>query len=181
MRHSCGSVLSWYSAWQKNCARADSLSSAPFFQQLVSGQRSRVCDFERAGPYCMMAEALAEAKADLGQFAYLTGGNYGRGFSTYVRDFNANFLALPALPSRKLDGAASAAGVVVRQIDSPTHGTWLAVVNTSMTEAKGVKVKLPAAGTVKLAVGGRELPATGGQISLDLRPYQLVTLTVGAK
>ncbi|MBI5833416.1 MAG: hypothetical protein HZB16_14050 [Armatimonadetes bacterium] len=139
-----------------------------------------VCDYERAGPYCMMAEAIALANGDPTQFAYLTGGNYGRGFGQYVRDFNANFLALPALPSRRLEGAASDAKVVVRQIDTPTHGTWLAVVNTAMTEAKGVKVKVPG-GAVKVAVGGKELPAAGGQVSLDLRPYQLVTLTVGAK
>ena len=58
-----------------------------------------VADIERAGPFCMMAEALAMANGDPTMIGYLVGSNYGRGFPGYVRDFNANFLALPALPS----------------------------------------------------------------------------------
>jgi len=91
-----------------------------------------IADIERAGPYCMMAEAHAMANGDPTMIGYLVGGNFGRGFPTYVRAFNVNFLALPALPSKVVKGAASDDEVVVRRIDTDKHGTWIAVVNTSL-------------------------------------------------
>ena len=48
------------------------------------------------------------------QLGYLLGGNLGRGFPQYVREFNANFLALPALPSERLSGASDDKEIVVR-------------------------------------------------------------------
>ena len=69
-----------------------------------------MADIERAGPYCMMAEALAMANGDPTMLGYLLGGNFGRGFPQYVREFNANFLALPALPSERLVGGLRGRG-----------------------------------------------------------------------
>jgi hypothetical protein len=137
-----------------------------------------LADFERAGPYCMAAEALAVANGDPTQLAYLTGGNFARGFPLYVRDFNANYLALPALPSKRLDGAASDPAVVVRAIDAGAHGIYLAVVNTGFQPLKGVTVKLPKAGTVQRLASGETLAAQGGSVTLDLRACQLVALGV---
>ena len=57
-----------------------------------------MADVERAGPFCMQAEAVAMANGDPTMIGYLVGNNFERGFPMYVRDFNANFLALPALP-----------------------------------------------------------------------------------
>ena len=47
------------------------------------------------------------AHGDPTMIGYLVGCNFGRGFPQYVRNFNANFLALPALPSQVVPQAAS--------------------------------------------------------------------------
>jgi hypothetical protein len=131
-----------------------------------------IADVERAGPYCMMAEAHAMAHGDPTMIGYLVGGNFGRGFPEYVRNFNANYLALPALPSRVVREAASDAEVVVRQIDTPNHGTWVAVINTSLHARQDVTVILPD-GRVTDAVTGQPVQATGGRIALKMYPCQL--------
>lgn len=118
-----------------------------------------VADFERAGPACMMAEVLAVANGDPTMIGYLHGGNFGRGFPAYVRDFNANFLALPALPSERLQEASDDPDIVVRAIRTKEHGTWYAVVNTGWT-AKSVAVRVP------------------GVPQLDLHPFALRTIHV---
>jgi len=140
-----------------------------------------VCDVELAGPYCMMAEALAVANGDPTQIAYLTGGNYGRGFPQYVRDFNANYLALPAMPSQVLEGAASQPDVVVRAIDAGEHGVYLAVVNTGFEPVQGVTVTLPKAGAVKRLATGEAVAVNGGKVTLDLGACSVVALGVGVK
>lgn len=136
-----------------------------------------VVDVERAGPYCMMGEALAMANGDPTMIGYLVGANFGRGFPQYVRNFNANFLALPALPSSIVPQAASDPEVVVRQIRTDEHGTWLAVVNTSLHPKSNVTVTLPP-GTARDAVSGQTLKPTGGKLSLDLYPCELRSLHI---
>jgi hypothetical protein len=137
-----------------------------------------VCDVERAGPYCMMPEALAVANGDPTMLAYLMGNNFGRGFPQYVREFNANFLALPALPSQRLADASGDNEVVVRTIRTPANGTYLAVVNIAMTAKQRVQIRLPSAGAVQDAVSGAALPVKDQTIELDLRPCQLKTLLI---
>ena len=105
---------------------------------------------------------------------YLSGGNFGRGFPQYVRNFNANFLALPALPSRRLDGASSDPEVVVRMIETPKHGTYFAVANTAVTPRKGVKVRFPGLSSVTAIVSDRELATRNGVLTLNLQPCRLV-------
>ncbi len=138
-------------------------------------------DMERAGPACMLGEALAMAYGNPTQIGYLTGGNFGRGFSRYARDFNANYLALPALPALRLEGAASQPQVVVQAITTADSGTYLAVVNTGMAAVKGVRVKLPSAGPAKALASGEDLTVTAGAVTLDLRPFQLLAIGVGTR
>jgi hypothetical protein len=138
-----------------------------------------VVDMERAGAACMMAEVLAMASGNPTQIGYLTGGNFGRGFPGSVRDFNANYLALPALPARRLDGAASDPRVVVQAMDAGVHGLYLALVHTGPTAAAGVRVKLPAAGPVKALASGKALAAEDGAITMDFRPFQLLAIGIG--
>lgn len=132
-----------------------------------------IADMERAGPHCMMAEAVAMANGDPTMIGYLSGGNFARGFPKYVRAFNAAYLALPALPSRIVQGASSDPKVVVRAIATPGHGTYLAVVNTAMTPRNGVMVSLPAGVTVTDAATGKGLTAVGGTLKLSFYPFQL--------
>ncbi|MCR4413153.1 MAG: hypothetical protein NUV77_12095, partial [Thermoguttaceae bacterium] len=138
-----------------------------------------VCDIERAGPYCMLAEALAMAHGDPTRIGYLTGGNFGRGFPRYVRDFNANFLALPALPSQRLPEACADPEVVVRAIRTPRHGTYLAVVNTGLASKPRARVRLPERGRATDAATGSPLAAPDQTVELDLGPCQLRAIHVG--
>ena len=132
-----------------------------------------VDDMERAGPYCMLAEAVAMANGDPTMIGYLSGGNFGRGFPKYVRDFNAAYLALPALPSRIVKGASSDPAVVVREIGTRGHGTYLSVVNTALTDKREVMVTLPARGTVTDAATGEGMAAADGKLKLSFYPCQL--------
>jgi hypothetical protein len=138
-----------------------------------------VADIERAGPYCMMGEAMAMANGDPRFIGYLAGSNYQRGFPRYVRNFDTAFLSLPALPSKVMDGAASDKQVVVRSITTPDHGTYLAVVNTAMTDKENVQVQLPA-GKVTDAATGEAIESADGKVTLTMYPYQLRALHVEA-
>ncbi len=135
-----------------------------------------VADVERAGSACMMAEALAVANGDPTMIGYLMGGNFGRGFPQYVREFNANFLALPALPSERLTNASADSEVVVRAIRTSANGTYLAVVNTSARAKERVLIRLPSGGKLTEAVTDRVLATQDGGARLDLHPFELRTL-----
>ena len=140
-----------------------------------------VCDIERAGPYCMLTEVLAMAHGDSTYIGYLVGSNFNRGFPEYVRAFHAAYLALPALPSRVLEGASSDLEVVVRAIETEAHGVYLAVVHTGYEAKARVALRLPQdliphGWHVRDAVTGHTLPVTDGRITLDLAPCSLQTL-----
>ncbi|NQT87022.1 hypothetical protein HQ560_09675, partial [bacterium] len=137
-----------------------------------------IADMERAGPYCMLAEAVAMANGDPTMIGYLSGGNFGRGFPKYVREFNAAYLALPALPSQIVKGASSDPAVVVRAIKTEKHGTYLAIVNTALTPRKAVAITLPAKGPVTDAATGNALTAADGKLTLPFGPCRLRAIRV---
>jgi hypothetical protein len=131
-----------------------------------------VADIERAGPYSMMAEAMAMANGNPTHIGYLSGGNFGRGFPEYVRAFNTAFLSLPALPSRVVPNAAQDSEIVVREIPSEGHGTWYALINTSMKEKKNVAIKLPGKGQISDATTKKAI-STGEQATASFYPYEM--------
>jgi len=131
-----------------------------------------VTDMERAGPYCMMAEAVAVANGDPTMIGYLTSNSLGVGFPKYVRNFNANFLALPALPSKIVPEASSNPAIVVRAIETPEHGTWYALVNTSINPAKDVTIRIPGSNPVESALTGERLSANGA-VRDSFYPFEL--------
>lgn len=135
-----------------------------------------VADIERTGPYCMLAEARAVANGDPTMIGCLVGSNFGRGFPQYVREFNANFLALPALPSERLAKAGDDPEVVVRVIRTPSQGTYLAVINIGLTNKPAARVRLPHSGAAREVISDRPLSARDGVVSLALHPCQLLTL-----
>jgi len=137
-----------------------------------------IADVERAGPYCMMAEARALAYGDPVCLGSLTGNSNHRGFPQFVREFHAAFLALPALPSEVIANAASDPEVVVRAIQTPKSGTYVAVVNVGFGEKQDVAIALPAQGKVTDAATGRPVEASGGKLTLTLRPAELRALRV---
>jgi hypothetical protein len=133
-----------------------------------------VADMEKAGPYCMMAEALAMANGNPTMIGYLSGGNYARGFPQYVRNFNVNFLALPALPSTVMPNASRDDKVIVRTIDAGKQGVYCYAVNTSMTPTR-ITITLPNKGKVTALATGQTVTAQDGMLSVDLYPYQLIS------
>lgn len=136
-----------------------------------------VADYERVGPYCMLEEANAVAHGNPRYLGYLSGYSLNTGFPQQVRRFNQNFLALPALPSEVLSDASSEDAVVVRQIQTDSHGTWYAVVNTGLQPLSSIEIKLPTSAVITDAVTGETLPGSGnGRVSLDLDPGELRSL-----
>ena len=139
-----------------------------------------VSDVERAGPFCMLAEARAVAYGDPRFIGYLSAQTFNRGFPEFVRAFNAAFLALPALPSRVVSDACDNPAVVVRRIDGGRHGVWLAVVNVGLGAVEA-SLKLPVVGRVSDAATGEVVAASGGRLRLRLGPCQLRALRVVPK
>lgn len=137
-----------------------------------------VTDMERTGPFVMLAEARAMANGNPRTIGYLAANSFNRGFPQYVRNFNAAFLALPALPAPRVEGVSPDADVVVRKINAGPHGTYYAVVNTGYQSKKNLLLKLPSGGRVVNAATGEVLPSTSAGVSLDLYPCQLVALHV---
>ncbi len=137
-----------------------------------------VADIERAGPYCMMAEAVAVANGDPTFIGYLSAGNYARGFPQYVRKFNSAFLSLPALPSERVEGAASDPDVIVRKIETAGGGTYLAVVNTGMTDKPNVQIALPSGNKLTDASNGDAVPVQNGKATLSFYPFELRALKI---
>lgn len=137
-----------------------------------------VSDVELAGPYSMMAEALAFAEGDTRWLGSLVSSVFNKGFPLFVRDFNMNFLALPAIPSTRKDDLSSKKGIAVRVYDAGTHGTYLALVNTGYQAIQESLIKLPFnGGKVVLEATGTELPQNADStVSVSLRPFQLLVL-----
>ena len=129
-----------------------------------------------AGGLGISTEDFLARYAQATYIGYLMGNNYQRGFPEYVRAFNTAFLALPALPGKRLADASSDKDVVVRAIETPEHGTYLAVVNVSMEGKGGVAIRLPKSGKRTDAATGQVLRAADGKITLSFYPGQLRAL-----
>ena len=126
-----------------------------------------VADVELAGPYITLPEATAVANGDPYYFGYLSSNTFNRGFPGYVRQFNTNYLALPALTSVRQDDlivdkeGLTNKNLVVRTI-TPTgpdaeHGIWLAVINIGLEEVYGAEVTLPTGNSTDLVLDGVSL------------------------
>lgn len=129
-------------------------------------------DTEYAGSLCMLPEARAMANGDPRYLGYLAASSFNRGFPEYVRSFNAAFLSLPAMPSTVLPNAATSPAIVVRQIRTPAHGTYFAVVNTGLTTSK-TAITFPVRGEITDAATGKPIAAKDGTISVTLYPCEL--------
>ncbi|MCF7669818.1 MAG: hypothetical protein K9N48_08595 [Verrucomicrobia bacterium] len=139
-----------------------------------------VCDIERAGPYCMLAEARAVANGDPTMIGYLAGNSFTRSFPAYARRFNMAFLSLPALPSVVVGGACDDNEIVIRKIKTREHGVYYSLVNTGLA-SKNVTVELPGVGRVFDAATGEPVVVDDGKLSLDFYPCELKALRVAVE
>jgi hypothetical protein len=135
-------------------------------------------DIERTGPYCMMSEAIAMITGNPTLIGYLSGTDYHRGFPEYVRNFNAAYLSLPALPSEPLTDACADKNIAVRQIHTENNGTYVYAVNMSYQNKSDIEIKLPAGKEYYNASTGQKLIINNGTVSLTMYPYQMVTFLV---
>ena len=140
-----------------------------------------MADWERAGRACILSEINAMANGDPVNLGYLMGSNYTRGFPGPVREFNRNFLALPALPSTVVKGACSDPEVVLREIDCSTYGVkakYYALIHVGWREKHDIMVKIPGVeGTVAFPAYNETRPVTDGSLSFKtLKPLQLIAI-----
>ena len=140
-----------------------------------------MADWEHAGRACMIAEINAMANGDPVNLGYLMGSNYTRGFPVPVREFNQNFLALPALPSKVVKGACSDSEVVLREIDCSKLGVtakYYALVHIGLKEKCDVKVAIPGVkGEVEFVANGKTSPLKDGVLEFKtLKPLQLIAI-----
>jgi regulation of enolase protein 1 (concanavalin A-like superfamily) len=146
---------------------------SPFNGQL--GYLSVDCD--RASHHLMLQNARAVAKGDPRNIGYLSASSFSTGFPEIMRRWNQAFLAVPALPSTVVSGAASNPAVVVRRITTTGQGTYFYVVNTSMSAVSGVTVTLTGSGTVKNLV--TKVNEAGLNLTLNLDSAELRAYRVG--
>ena len=136
-------------------------------------------DHEKAGRASMMIEVTAMANGDIANLGYLIGSCFARGFPAAAREFNVNFLALPAMPSKVVENACDDPEVVLREINCGTKGRYYALVHTGKTAKKGVSIKLPGMpSSVEFAAYGKSKKLANGALTINLRPFQLLALKV---
>lgn len=133
------------------------------------------CDYDYTGPFVTLPEARLVAYGDPHFLGYLSGYTYVSGFPEYTLRFNLNFLALPALPSKTLDGVASHDDVVVREIKTDDHGSYFAVINVGYERVENVTLRLPGRGSVVNAVD-EQIVGQGDAVTISLDPAELRSL-----
>ena len=133
-------------------------------------------DMDHAGRAVMCAEVMAMAVNDPTILGYLFGSNLDRLDAPYVREFNLNFLSLPATESTVLLGGTCSDPVTVRRWTTSAGNYW-AVINVTAREVENDFDLQTAKTRVWRTVDWREESVSGGKVHLELAPYQMVCLT----
>ena len=133
-------------------------------------------DMDHAGRAVMCAEVMAMAVNDPTILGYLFGSNLDRLDAPVVREFNQNFLSLPATASTVLLGGTCNDDVTVRRWTTSAGNYW-AVINVTARPVSGQWNLQTSKTRVWRTVDWREETVSGGKVSLTLQPYQMVCLT----
>ncbi len=134
------------------------------------------CDWDHAGRAVMLSELYAMAYDDPTMLAYLFTANLVRNDSTYVREFNLNYLSLPALKGEATVGGGWPDTFTVRRWVTD-KGTYWAVINCDVRPWSGTVDFKTNKTEIWYTVSGQPLPLTGGKASLSLEPFQMVCFT----
>ena len=134
------------------------------------------CDWDHAGRAVMLSELYAMAYDDPTMLASLFTANLVRNDSTYVREFNLNYLSLPALKGEVLVGGGWPDTFTVRRWVTD-KGTYWAVINCDVRPWSGTVDFRTDADQIWYTVTGQPLPLTGGKAALSLEPFQMVCFT----
>ena len=116
------------------------LNECPNFpnEQAGSPLGYMVADMNRDGPYGMYTEVLSMAVGDPTYIGYMSSNTMNRMFPEYTRNFNLNFLSLPATNSILVATAESEADVYVKKIPAGVHGTYYAIINAGYTDLQKI-------------------------------------------
>ena len=133
-------------------------------------------DMDHAGRAVMCSELLAMAVNDPTILGYLFGSNLDRVDAPAVREFNLNFLSLPATTSTVLLGGTCADAVTVRRWTTSAGSYW-AVINASPRAVSGSYDLRTSKTRVWRTIDWREETLSNGRVSLSLKPYQMICLT----
>lgn len=131
------------------------------------------CDWDHAGRSVMLAELYAMAYNDPTMLAYLFTANLVRNDSTYVREFNLNYLSLPALKSEVLAGGYWPSTLTVRRW-ATDKGTWWAVINCDVRAWSGTVDFKTSKTAVWETVSGLSHALSGGKAEISLEPFQML-------
>lgn len=152
----------------------------------ASGEEGRLLgyaihDTERAGRACMQIEVAAMANGDPVNLGYLVGSTFARGFAGPVREFNLNFLALPAMKSSVVRNACQNKNVTLREIDCTKQGAgkYYYVTHLGFKSVKDVKVRFPqGVSSVKEIISGKSYTVGPDHMVTfpELLPWQLISL-----
>lgn len=134
------------------------------------------CDWDHAGRAVMLSELYAMAYDDPTMLAYLFTANLVRNDSTYVREFNLNYLSLPAMKGEVLVGGEWPATFTVRRWVTD-KGVYWAVINCDSKPWSGQVDFRTEAAQIWYTVSGEALPLSGGKAHLELEPFQMVCFT----
>lgn len=134
------------------------------------------CDWDHAGRAVVLSELYAMAYDDPTMLAYLFTANLVRNDSTYVREFNLNYLSLPAIKGEVLVGGGWPDKFTVRRYVTD-KGTYWAVINCDSKTWNGQVDFQTEANQIWYTVSGALLPLAGGKANLELEPFQMVCFT----
>lgn len=134
------------------------------------------CDWDHAGRAVMLSELYAMAYDDPTMLAYLFTANLVRNDSTYVREFNLNYLSLPAMKGEVLVGGGWPETFTVRRYVTD-KGIYWAVINCDSKPWSGTVDFRTEASQIWYTVSGQPLPLSGGKATLSLEPFQMVCFT----
>ena len=131
------------------------------------------CDWDHAGRAVMVAELYAMDYNDPTMLAYLFTANLVRNDSTYVREFNLNYLSLPALKGEAIRGGCWSETFTVRRYVT-NKGTYWAVINCDVREWSGTVDFKTDKTEIWYTVSGQRVALSGGKAALRLEPFQMV-------
>ena len=135
------------------------------------------CDWDHAGRSVMLAELYAMAYSDPTMLGYLFGSNLCRTDSTYVREFNLNFLSLPAMKGVATRGGAWPDTLTVRKYAVAADTNYWAVINCDSKPWSGLIDFGTSKPTIWQTVDGFPLDLVNGKGEVELDPFQMICFT----
>ena len=139
-------------------------------------------EMDHAGRAIMLPELFGFVYQDPTVVGMLQGNPIARAFSAEFREFADNFTALPAKEGTVVDGADGWSSMFVVRRYEGAGETFFAVANATGTAkpAQSVNLKDASIATLYEAVSGRAHPVSGGILTLDVKPYQLLSFSTRA-